>query len=515
MKTLALLVISVAAFAQNTPVFPDAVAADTDLPIAKNRARTTLVGTLNSSATTLTVTAASSFTVPTLLSIDSEIIYCGTLVGNVFSGCTRGFDGSTAAAHSNLATVSSTIAAWHFNQLAAEVKAIEGVLSGTSYWGTTPFTLKDASSAKYTWRWNDISTTGAGLYAQYGTASDGVYVLGSYADYAHDMGADGIGTHKADSIVARIVDGDGNLLVGSYVSVGVDESSAWTSGADIAGITKGPMAATWSAYSYKGGSVAAALITANCLAGVTTQVNCRNVTGLEFDLNIETGVTAASRAGILFVAWGGGTVSDDDQNYGLGFDVNGLSAESFHYGIKFGGVAGPSSKQPIKGTAIIAGAGTMESAIDFSLTTFTADAFMLPGFTIGAEGGTLINSPFDSTDGNLKVRSNDNDSAVLGLWTRPSSVTADARSYNIANNNTVVGDLEFLASADNSGVPNVKVFGIKKSGAAQFIDSGSKPTCDSSARHAVWVDSGGAGVADTFEVCNKSAADSYAWRALF
>lgn len=42
-----------------------------------------------------------------------------------------------------------------------------------------------------------------------------------------------------------------------------------------------------------------------------------------------------------------------------------------------------------------------------------------------------------------------------------------------------------------------------------------KPTCDSTTRGRVYRVEGGAGVADTFEVCAKDTGDAYAWRALW
>lgn len=44
---------------------------------------------------------------------------------------------------------------------------------------------------------------------------------------------------------------------------------------------------------------------------------------------------------------------------------------------------------------------------------------------------------------------------------------------------------------------------------------GSKPACGSSIRGFVWYVQSGAGVADTFEVCTKDAADAYAWRSVY
>ncbi len=52
-------------------------------------------------------------------------------------------------------------------------------------------------------------------------------------------------------------------------------------------------------------------------------------------------------------------------------------------------------------------------------------------------------------------------------------------------------------------------------GTLRVGDPGAKPTCNSSRRGMIWLEEGAAGVADTFEVCSKDAADAYAWRALY
>ena len=48
-----------------------------------------------------------------------------------------------------------------------------------------------------------------------------------------------------------------------------------------------------------------------------------------------------------------------------------------------------------------------------------------------------------------------------------------------------------------------------------LIDSGTKPTCDSTQRFKFWVDAGAGGVKDTVEVCAKDAAEAYAWRVIY
>lgn len=50
--------------------------------------------------------------------------------------------------------------------------------------------------------------------------------------------------------------------------------------------------------------------------------------------------------------------------------------------------------------------------------------------------------------------------------------------------------------------------------APQLGDPGSKPSCDATQHGKIWYDAGGAGVADTIEICAKSSLDAYAWRAM-
>lgn len=57
--------------------------------------------------------------------------------------------------------------------------------------------------------------------------------------------------------------------------------------------------------------------------------------------------------------------------------------------------------------------------------------------------------------------------------------------------------------------------GTTGGGAVDLGDPGAKPACSSTYRGTIWIEEGGAGVADTVEVCSKDAADAYAWRALY
>lgn len=89
--------------------------------------------------------------------------------------------------------------------------------------------------------------------------------------------------------------------------------------------------------------------------------------------------------------------------------------------------------------------------------------------------------------------------------------------------NTTVLGYGAVVDADNTVVlGNVNVTDILagstalakvKAGSIQ-LTTGVKPTCDAAARGTTWYVAGGAGVADTIEICGKAAADTYSWIAL-
>lgn len=65
----------------------------------------TLNGGINNSQTSLTLSDATNFTTTSKIKIDSEILACTGKTGNQLTGCSRGQDGTSAASHSNGATV--------------------------------------------------------------------------------------------------------------------------------------------------------------------------------------------------------------------------------------------------------------------------------------------------------------------------------------------------------------------------------------------------------------------------
>jgi len=136
MRILAILSLAVSSLSAQTAVFPGAVATDSQLFRGVNNFKTTLVGSITSSATTITVTNAAGIQTPILLTVDNEVIAICAAAGNVLtvgkSSCPnldgRGFDGSTAASHSNGKDISNFVNAWYENSRAKEIEAIEAAL---------------------------------------------------------------------------------------------------------------------------------------------------------------------------------------------------------------------------------------------------------------------------------------------------------------------------------------------------------------------------------------------------
>lgn len=129
-KLLLLSVLAVSLVrAQNTPIFPSGLANDLDFTIAKDRAASTLSGSINSSVTTLNVVNGAVFPSggPFIITIDAEQLRICSRSSNTLTVCSggRGFSGTTAATHTNGAAVRQNIVAWHHNQPAAELENIE------------------------------------------------------------------------------------------------------------------------------------------------------------------------------------------------------------------------------------------------------------------------------------------------------------------------------------------------------------------------------------------------------
>lgn len=150
-------------------------------------------------------------------------------------------------------------------------------------------------------------------------------------------------------------------------------------------------------------------------------------------------------------------------------------------------------------TSSFPGAYRAGSRLDFNLANDGGMTYLgVDGLLGGGTHSTIANNPqFRLQSGGGGLLEVTNSGGVC--W---SSTSSDARtSQDLCSKRVAAG----VWSPTNGG---------SGSGTIQLGDPGTKPTCDVSVRGRFWIDFGGAGVADTVEVCAKDLLDAYAWRSL-
>ena len=143
------------------------------------------------------------------------------------------------------------------------------------------------------------------------------------------------------------------------------------------------------------------------------------------------------------------------------------------------------------------GKPTTDAALTFDGTTLYSASRITSGGDVRMGGGNVIAAGL--TDGNLTLyNSAASDFGRINFGGTSSSFPALKRSTT-----TIQARL-----ADDSSYADIRVRAVQHS-------TGARPTCDSTSRGTTWYVAGGAGVADTFEICRKDASDVYAWVTLF
>lgn len=111
-------------------IFPGSVATDAGLYVAVNNLSTLLTDNpLTIGATTVNVISTTGFPTAGAISIGAEIIFYTGITATSFTGCTRGADGTSAAAHALNDQVDHNVIAFHHNVLKDEIIALESFIS--------------------------------------------------------------------------------------------------------------------------------------------------------------------------------------------------------------------------------------------------------------------------------------------------------------------------------------------------------------------------------------------------
>lgn len=172
-----------------TTNFPTSLDTADELVRATNSASTKLTSGINSSDQTILVTSVALFPSSGIIRINDEIIsYTGTSGGNTFTGCSRGFEGTTATSHQNNNDVTLDITAASNNVKNDAIIAIEtkigtgastptantvmrGTGTGTSAFGQVGLTTDVTGTLPAANGGTGITSLGSGVATFLGTPS--------------------------------------------------------------------------------------------------------------------------------------------------------------------------------------------------------------------------------------------------------------------------------------------------------------------------------------------------------
>lgn len=164
--------------------------------------------------------------------------------------------------------------------------------------------------------------------------------------------------------------------------------------------------------------------------------------------------------------------------------------------------------------------GGAATAIDIAMAT--ADGAMRFGASHGSDNGYFLFGRDGLLSRYIQINPKSNPELVssAALVIQTSAGVGSAPAYLYAEQ-VVVRDLAAGGGA-NVGIKQAAAGVLKVTDAStgngrmqadafQWLATGSKPAAGSSYRGMIWYTPGGAGVADSIEICAKSAADTYSW----
>lgn len=113
----------------SAPNFPTSVVTAAKLRVLVNNLATALTNSIDALVDSVVLDDVTGFQASGEFTIGSEIIHYTAIVGNTATGCTRGYDGTTAVPHNAGDVINHFYIADHHNQIAAEIIAMQQYLS--------------------------------------------------------------------------------------------------------------------------------------------------------------------------------------------------------------------------------------------------------------------------------------------------------------------------------------------------------------------------------------------------
>ena len=308
----------------NVASFPYAAPSDAVLSVASDNAATTLSGGIGANDQSIAVLDNSTFAVPCLLVIDGEIILATATSGSTaFTGCARGFAGTTNTTHSDGADVFGYIVAYQHNQMAAEVKSISSFVFSSDMSGfKTNENLLRYSEAFSNAYWSKS----AGV-----TVSSSVEVLPNLSPATTFLEGDSLGYNMLSAV-------PDNLQVGSIYTFSIYAKYNSTAQWIVLGQGLDGAANTWAWFDIRNGvlgTIANAAKAAIVSIGNTGWYRCM--------------VILTSTANISYKSFGVAIASDDEILQYLGTGSNDIFICGAQ--VQIGDLSGPMSYVKTNGTA--------------------------------------------------------------------------------------------------------------------------------------------------------------------
>ena len=166
-----------------TTNFPTSLDTADDLVRATNSASTKLTSGINNSVTSIGVISVALFPSSGIIRINDEIIsYTGTSGGNTFTGCSRGFEGTTAASHQNNDNVTLDITAASNNVKNDAIIAIETKLGTGSSTPTANTVMRGTGTGTSAYGQivnGDVSASAAIAHSKLANMTAGTVMIGN------------------------------------------------------------------------------------------------------------------------------------------------------------------------------------------------------------------------------------------------------------------------------------------------------------------------------------------------
>ena len=241
--------VSIGPIAISVSVSPTSVTSGQNVTVSmkvQNTGRTTtLTSNIDANVRTIFVTSTAAFPTSGTIQIDNEQISCTWKTAISFRNCTRGVNGTTAAAHTSGAVVRSLVA---YGSIVPTLTS-SGTATVTLVSGPVPTennALYSGQSGNFTWVYNITGTVGQTYQFQGFVTSDGLYTsntassqLGRIASYVVSTVPDTVGGgYSAPPFSFTYYNNDPSAL--TINCIGFQQPAGWTAPSNMNGCTPVP-----------------------------------------------------------------------------------------------------------------------------------------------------------------------------------------------------------------------------------------------------------------------------------